>query len=61
MVFKKSCHFFDLMRLITGQEARLGHIRAIVQRGVNYNDEPDLYEVPIMSLHPFKNRRILSK
>ena len=43
-----SCHFFDLMRLITGQEADLEHVRALVQRGLNYDDEPDLYDVPII-------------
>jgi predicted dehydrogenase len=43
-----SCHFFDLLRLITGQEVTLGHVRALAQRGLNYNDEPTLYEVPII-------------
>jgi predicted dehydrogenase len=38
-----SCHFFDLMRLITGKEVQLDKIQSIVQRGINYNDE----ELPI--------------
>ena len=36
---EKCCHFFDLMRLITGQEACLPQVRALAQRGVNYRDE----------------------
>jgi myo-inositol 2-dehydrogenase / D-chiro-inositol 1-dehydrogenase len=45
---EKCCHFFDLFRLITGREALLPQIRAIAQRGVNYEDEPALYDVPII-------------
>ena len=37
-----SCHFFDLMRLITKQEACLPQIRALAQRGINYQDEVPL-------------------
>jgi myo-inositol 2-dehydrogenase / D-chiro-inositol 1-dehydrogenase len=47
-VFVSSCHFFDLMRLITGEEANLDHVRALAQRGINYGDEPSLYDVPII-------------
>jgi myo-inositol 2-dehydrogenase/D-chiro-inositol 1-dehydrogenase len=36
------------MRLITGQEANLDHIRAMAQRGINYQDEEQLYDVPII-------------
>jgi hypothetical protein len=45
---EKCCHFFDLFRLITGREALLPQVRAIAQRGVNYGDEPALYDVPII-------------
>jgi len=34
-----SCHVFDLMRLITQQEACLSQVRALAQRGINYQDE----------------------
>ena len=44
-----SCHFFDLMRLLTGQEVQLDKIHAIVQRGINYQDEcNDDVDVPII-------------
>lgn len=43
-----SCHFFDLMRLITGKEANLGKVRALAQRGLNYRDEELPYPVPII-------------
>lgn len=45
---EKCCHFFDLFRLITGKEAVLSKVRAIAQRGINYLDEPDQYEIPII-------------
>lgn len=45
---EKCCHFFDLFRLITGQEASLNKIRALTQRGLNYQDEPDVYDCPII-------------
>jgi len=45
---EKCCHFFDLFRLITGKEVKLQKIRALAQRGFNYQDEQDLYETPIM-------------
>jgi myo-inositol 2-dehydrogenase / D-chiro-inositol 1-dehydrogenase len=35
-----SCHFFDLMRLITGREANLSRMKTMAQRGLNYHDEP---------------------
>jgi len=49
---EKCCHFFDLFRLITGQEADLARVRALAQRGLNYGDEvgpdDDVHEVPII-------------
>lgn len=36
---EKCCHFFDLFRVITSQEVALHHVRAIAQRGLNYQDE----------------------
>jgi len=36
---EKCCHFFDLFRLLTGQEVNLSHVRALAQRGLNYQDE----------------------
>ena len=50
MPAEKCCHFFDLFRLITGQEIRLPGVRALVQRGLNYHDEVPLpsVECPII-------------
>jgi len=45
---EKCCHFFDLFRLITGQEAVLPKVRALAQRGLNYLDEPREFETPII-------------
>lgn len=45
---EKCCHFFDLFRLITGQEAVLPKMRALAQRGVNYQDESSVFETPII-------------
>lgn len=45
---EKCCHFFDLFRLITGQEVALPQVRAIAQRGLNYEDEPEIHPVPII-------------
>ena len=45
---EKCCHFFDLFRLITSQEVVLSKVRALAQRGLNYQDEPDIYETPII-------------
>jgi myo-inositol 2-dehydrogenase / D-chiro-inositol 1-dehydrogenase len=45
---EKCCHFFDLFRLITGQEADLAKVRALAQRGLNYEDEEALYDTPII-------------
>jgi predicted dehydrogenase len=45
---EKCCHFFDLFRLITGSEASLSKIRALAQRGVNYGDEDDSFETPVI-------------
>ena len=32
----------------TGQEASLNKVRALTQRGLNYRDEPDQYDCPII-------------
>lgn len=45
---EKCCHFFDLFRLITGQEAVLSKVRALAQRGLNYQDEDSHFETPII-------------
>lgn len=45
---EKCCHFFDLFRLITGQEVDLPNIKAIVQRGINYQDEKLEHDIPIV-------------
>jgi predicted dehydrogenase len=45
---EKCCHFFDLFRLITGQEVALPQVRALAQRGLNYEDEPEIHQVPII-------------
>lgn len=45
---EKCCHFFDLFRLITSQEASLSHVRSLAQRGLNYDTESYQYNVPIM-------------
>ena len=39
---EKCCHFFDLFRLITGQEVNLPGVRALAQRGLLYHDETPL-------------------
>ena len=36
------------MRLISGKEANLKQVRALAQRGINYEDEPAEYETPII-------------
>ncbi|GKY98262.1 hypothetical protein MPSEU_000783900 [Mayamaea pseudoterrestris] len=46
---EKCCHFFDLFRLITRKEANLSHVRALAQRGLNYEAEvDDQHDVPIL-------------
>jgi predicted dehydrogenase len=45
---EKCCHFFDLFRLITGQEVVLSQLRALAQRGLNYDDEVEAHAVPII-------------
>ena len=45
---EKCCHFFDLFRLISGQEVELDQIKALVQRGVNYQDEEVKHEIPVI-------------
>jgi myo-inositol 2-dehydrogenase / D-chiro-inositol 1-dehydrogenase len=56
---EKCCHFFDLFRLITGQEAVLSKVRALAQRGLNYQDEDSDFETPIIDsayvTMPFKS------
>lgn len=39
---EKCCHFFDLFRHITGQEVNLPGVRALAQRGLNYQGEVPL-------------------
>lgn len=36
---EKCCHFFDLFRFITQKEVDLPRVRALAQRGINYQDE----------------------
>jgi len=45
---EKCCHFFDLFRLITGEEANLSKVRALAQRGLNYGQEKDQFDEPII-------------
>jgi predicted dehydrogenase len=45
---EKCCHFFDLFRLITQKEAVLHRFKTLAQRGLNYHDEPDQFEIPII-------------
>ena len=45
---EKCCHFFDLFRLITGKEISEPGVRSLAQRGLNYQDEPQHSESPIM-------------
>jgi myo-inositol 2-dehydrogenase/D-chiro-inositol 1-dehydrogenase len=56
---EKCCHFFDLFRLITQKEAILPKIKTLAQRGLNYQDEPSEYKIPIIDsayvTMPFKN------
>jgi len=56
---EKCCHFFDLFRLITGQEAILSKMKTLAQRGLNYQDEDDQPTVPIIDsayvTMPFSN------
>mmetsp|Transcript_43550 Transcript_43550/g.105577 ORF Transcript_43550/g.105577 Transcript_43550/m.105577 type:complete len:434 (+) Transcript_43550:283-1584(+) len=63
---EKCCHFFDLFRLISSKgngdkvrEAQLPKVRALAQRGINYGDEDDMYERPIIDsayvTMPFKD------
>ncbi|CAB9501287.1 dihydrodiol dehydrogenase [Seminavis robusta] len=42
---EKCCHFFDLFRLITGQEVKLPEVRALAQRGLNYHEETPVFGV----------------
>lgn len=55
---EKASHFFDLFRLITGGEAGLDQVRSMVQRGINYAEEPAV-EHPIIDsayvMMPFQN------
>lgn len=56
---EKCCHFWDLFRLITGMEVQTDKLRSIVQRGLNYGDEENQREVPIIDsayvMLPFAN------
>lgn len=59
---EKCCHFFDLFRLITQQEVNLPGVRALAQRGLNYQTEVFLpgVERPIVDsayvVMPFQGR-----
>jgi hypothetical protein len=48
MLVEKCCHFFDLFLLITGMEILKVGIQSIAQRGINYSDELQQSEHPIM-------------
>eukprot|EP00980_Cylindrotheca_fusiformis_P018512 scaffold6124_cov122-Cylindrotheca_fusiformis.AAC.31 len=56
---EKCCHFFDLFRLITGKEVNVAKVKALAQRGINYHDEEDQFEKPIIDsafvTMPFQN------
>jgi myo-inositol 2-dehydrogenase/D-chiro-inositol 1-dehydrogenase len=56
---EKCCHFWDLFRLITGMEVQTDKLRSLVQRGLNYQDEANQREVPIIDsayvVLPFDN------
>jgi myo-inositol 2-dehydrogenase / D-chiro-inositol 1-dehydrogenase len=60
---EKCCHFFDLFRLITGQEVSLPQVRALAQRGLNYHEELSLpgVERPVIDaayvVMPFQNSK----
>eukprot|EP00934_Nitzschia_sp_Nitz4_P003326 Nitzschia sp. Nitz4//scaffold1_size375055//309170//310572//NITZ4_000324-RA/size375055-processed-gene-0.389-mRNA-1//1//CDS//3329541189//3316//frame0 len=62
---EKCCHFFDLFRLITGQEGALSKVRALAQRGINYEDEVPQSETPIIDsayvTMPFQERETSDK
>lgn len=45
---EKCCHFWDLFRLLTGLEIDTNKLRSIVQRGLNYQDEDNVREHPII-------------
>mmetsp|Transcript_2831 Transcript_2831/g.5712 ORF Transcript_2831/g.5712 Transcript_2831/m.5712 type:complete len:422 (-) Transcript_2831:91-1356(-) len=45
---EKCCHFFDLFRLISGQEVNLPEVKTMLQRGINYQDEESQHEIPII-------------
>ncbi|VEU37713.1 unnamed protein product [Pseudo-nitzschia multistriata] len=59
---EKCCHFFDLFRLITQKEAILSKVKTLAQRGLNYQDEPSEFEIPIIDsafvTMPFENNPI---
>ena len=42
------CFIDAKYRLITQKEAVLSRFKALAQRGLNYNDEPDQFEIPII-------------
>jgi myo-inositol 2-dehydrogenase/D-chiro-inositol 1-dehydrogenase len=45
---EKCCHFWDLFRLLTGLEIDTTKLRSMVQRGLNYQDETNVREHPII-------------
>ena len=44
---EKCCHFFDLFRLISQQETN-GQVQALAQRGINYQNEQDRVDPPVL-------------
>lgn len=57
---EKCCHFFDLFRLITGNEVILPKLKTLAQRGLNYQDESSEFNIPIIDsayvTMPFKSK-----
>jgi predicted dehydrogenase len=57
---EKCCHFFDLFRLITGKEISEAGVRSLAQRGLNYHDEPQHSDTPIVDaaycFFPFREK-----
>lgn len=45
---EKCVHFFDLFRLITGKEMSESGVGSIAQRGLNYEQEPQHSDFPVM-------------
>jgi myo-inositol 2-dehydrogenase/D-chiro-inositol 1-dehydrogenase len=58
---EKCCHFFDLFRLITGKEVSKKGVKALVQRGINYEEEEIVTPTPIIDsayvMMPFREQQ----